>query len=42
MIWNYDKFLRQNTKIGKICALSKIQTFSKFDYKKTYDILGQL
>ncbi len=23
MIWNYDKFSRQNTKFGKIYALSK-------------------
>jgi hypothetical protein len=32
MIWDYDKFSKQNTKSSKICAFSK-NKFSKFDYK---------
>jgi hypothetical protein len=41
MIWNYDKFSRWNTKFSKICVVLK-KKISKFDCKKTYDILGQL
>jgi hypothetical protein len=41
MIWNYDKFSRQNTKSSKICALSKICKSPNLIIKKN-DILGQL
>jgi hypothetical protein len=41
MIWNCDKFPRQNTKSCKIYALSKIHIYSKLIVKKR-EILGQL
>jgi hypothetical protein len=41
MIWNYDKFSKQNIKSGKICALSKILISPNLIVKKN-DILGQL
>jgi hypothetical protein len=34
MIWNYDKFSRQNTKFGKINALSKNHIFPNLIVKK--------
>jgi len=34
MMWNYDKFSRQNTKFGKISALSKNHIFPNLIVKK--------
>jgi len=42
MIWNYDKFSRQNTKFSEIYILSKKVIYCKIDCIKTYNILGQL
>jgi hypothetical protein len=42
MIWNYDNSSRQNTKSGKICALSKNIIYSDLIVNKTYDKLGLL
>jgi len=38
MIWNYDKFSKQNTKFGKICAFSKFCICSNLIVKKKWHI----
>jgi len=42
MIWNYDKFSRWNIESEQNLCTFKNSYFSKFDCKKTHDILGTI